>query len=310
MNSDAVSRSSTPSRILLWVRAARAPFLTASLAPALLGAFAARASAGALDYGKLIATLAGVSCIHLGANLANDYYDEKTGCDRRNPEPTPFSGGSRVIQEGLIDPRAIMAVSSLLFAAGAALGLHLNSLVPGNVVLYLCLAGVAGGFLYTALPVKLSYRGLGEIAVFFCFGPLAVTGSYFVQTGSLDYRALLASVPAGLLVLAILLVNEVLDVHWDRRAGKNTVVVRLGRERGYALFLVIYTAAYAYIGAGTISGLYPPAAVVSIVPFALSIRFLLPGRALRDREGNIGASRLTILSQALTVALLALSFLF
>ncbi|MGD9403167.1 MAG: 1,4-dihydroxy-2-naphthoate octaprenyltransferase [bacterium] len=297
------------SKPALWVRASRAPFLSASLVPVLLGAFAAFWRDGSFSAWRLALTLAGIACVHLGANLANDYYDYKTGCDSENPEPTPFSGGSRVIQDGLISSGAIIGASAALSAVGAAIGLYLNSLVPGNGVIMLALAGIAGGFLYTAVPVNLSYRGLGEAVVFFCFGPLLVAGSYMVQAGRLDLWALAVSIPAGLLVLAILLVNEVLDVEWDGRAGKNTVVVWLGRERGYMLFLTAYTAAYVWIGLGIFLKVYQPIASVSAVPLLFATRRLAPGRALGNRPGTIEASRVTILSQAFTILLLSLSYL-
>jgi 1,4-dihydroxy-2-naphthoate octaprenyltransferase len=258
---------------------------------------------------RLLVTLGGVACVHLGANLANEYFDYKTGCDNQNPEPTQFSGGSRVIQDGLVSSRAIIAASAAFFMAGAILGLYLNSLVPGNAVLIIGIAGIAGGLFYTALPVKLSYRGLGEVTVFFCFGPLLVAGSYLVQTGRLDSYAFAVSVPAGLLVLAILLVNEVLDVEWDRKGGKRTLVVALGRERGYRLFLFTYVAAYVYIGIGIALEFYQPVAALSALPLLLGYRQLMPGRALETRESAINASRITIRSQMVTVLLLALSFL-
>jgi 1,4-dihydroxy-2-naphthoate octaprenyltransferase len=294
---------------LVWLRAARAPFLAASSASVLLGAFAAYWKTGLLDALNLAATLAGIACIHLGANLANDYFDETTGCDRVNPEPTPYSGGSRVIQEGLISARAIVAASAGFLLAGLVIGLYINSNVPGNSVLFIGLTGAAGGLLYTAVPVKLSYRGFGEAVVFSCFGPLLVAGSYLVQAGRLDLWIFPASVPAGLLVLAVLLVNEVLDVEWDRLGGKKTVVVLLGRGRGYRFYLGVYAAAYAWIGMGLLLDFYPPAALSALLPFFLSIRRLGPGRALRDRAATIEASRATILSQAASVVLLALAYL-
>lgn len=297
------------SKPALWIRASRAPFLSASLVPVLLGAFAAYWRTGKLSAANLLVTLGGIACVHLGANLANDYFDYVTGCDSENPEPTPFSGGSRVIQDGLVSSRAIITAAITFFVAGALLGFYLNSLVQGNAILWIGLGGIAGGLLYTAVPVKLSYRGLGEVAVFFCFGPLLVAGSYLVQAGRLDFWAFAVSVPAGLLVLAILLVNEVLDVDWDGRAGKNTLVVALGRERGYNLFVIVYVAAYAYIGLGIALELYQPVASVSALPLVFGIRRLAPGRALRDRASTINASRIIILSQAVTVLLLALSFL-
>ncbi len=293
----------------LWLRATRAPFLTASGLPVLLGVFAAYAETGEVSYFRLLLTLLGVLCVHLGANLANDYYDEVTGCDRTNLEPTPFSGGSRVIQDGLIPARTILMMSLIFLAAGLVLGLILNSMIPGNRVLLLGFAGIALAVLYTAVPVKLSYRGVGELAVFAAFGPLEVAGSYLCQTGRIDPRVFALSVPAGLLVLAILLVNEVLDVAGDQLAGKRTLVVALGKERGYRLFLSVYGGAYAWIILGLAGRLYPLWAALAIVPGALFLKDLLPGRALGDRASTIRASAATIRSQVLTTALLAVSFL-
>jgi 1,4-dihydroxy-2-naphthoate octaprenyltransferase len=279
------------------------------MVPVLLGGFAAYYRTGSISPGRLVVTLAGIACVHLGANLANDYFDWKTGCDTQNPEPTPYSGGSRVIQDGLMSSRSILAASVSFFLAGALLGFYLNSLVPGNAVIIIGVIGIAGGLFYTALPVKLSYRGLGEMAVFFCFGPLLVAGSYLVQAGRLDSYIFAVSVPAGLLVLAILLVNEVLDEDWDRKGGKRTLVVTLGRERGYRLFLVAYVTAYVWIGVGIALEFYQPVAAVAALPLLLGYRQLVPGRALASRESAINASKITIRSQMITVLLLSLSFL-
>lgn len=254
-------------------------------------------------------TLGGVLCVHLGANLANDYFDEITGCDRENPEPTPFSGGSRVIQQGLLSARAILAASSVFFLLGLVQGLILNTMVPGNTVILLGLLGILLGVLYTAAPVRLSYRGIGEVAVFAAFGPLVVVGSYLCQTGKLEGFPLKVSVPAGLLVLAILLINEILDLTWDERAGKRTIMVILGAGRGYRVFLLAYLGAYAWVAVGIIRGFYTPGAAVAFLPLVLFLKPLIPGRALRERTDTIKASRVTILSHTLTTGLLALSYL-
>jgi 1,4-dihydroxy-2-naphthoate octaprenyltransferase len=136
-----------------------------------------------------------------------------------------------------------------------------------------------------------------------------VAGSYLVQAGRLDSYIFAVSVPAGLLVLAILLVNEVLDEDWDRKGGKRTLVVALGRERGYRLFLVAYVTAYVWIGVGIALEFYQPVAAVAALPLLLGYRQLVPGRALASRESAINASKITIRSQMITVLLLSLSFL-
>jgi 1,4-dihydroxy-2-naphthoate octaprenyltransferase len=301
--------SGTISGLKLWLFALRAPFLTASAIPVLVGTAAAFWAERVFEPLRLALALGGVVALHLGANLANDYFDYVTGCDQMNPEPTPFSGGSRVIQNRLIASRSILAVSLTFFAIGGALGLILNAMVPGNRVLYLGIAGLAGGLLYSAAPAKLSYRGIGEIVVFALFGPLAVAGAYLSQTGRLAGLPFAVSMPCGLLVLAILLVNEVLDARWDLEAGKRTVVARLGARRGYLVYLAAYFGAYAWLAGGLLARIYSPAACLAFIPAVLSVRHLLPARALSDRAATVNASRLTVISHTATGCLIAASYL-
>jgi 1,4-dihydroxy-2-naphthoate octaprenyltransferase len=296
-------------RASIWIRALRAPFLTASAIPVVVGTTAALWSTGDFYLGRFVAALLGVVSLHLGANIANDYFDHLTGCDQLNPEPTPYSGGSRMIERGLVSARATLAASLAFFGIGTGLGLWLVSVVGGNAVLWLGAAGLAGGLLYSAVPVKLSYRGLGEAAVFVLFGPLAVAGAYLCQTGRIDLFPVLASLPCGLLVLAILLVNEVLDWRWDGLAGKRTVVVRLGERRGYLLFLLVYFSAYAWLLEGIVLGIYAWPAAIGLAPAAIAARQLAPGRALASRAATINASRVTVLSHTLTGAVIAASYL-
>jgi 1,4-dihydroxy-2-naphthoate octaprenyltransferase len=310
MSSDIAHTGGVSSRFRAWLFSLRAPFLTVSGIPVFVGALAAFHRTGNLSLGRLGLTLGGVLCVHLGANLANDYYDEVTGCDRLNPDPTPFSGGSRVIQQGLLPARVVLVSAICFFALGLVQGFRLNHMLPGNQVIAVGVIGALCGFLYTAVPFKLSYRGLGEVLVFIAFGPLLVTGSYLCQTGNIDSFAVLVSGPTGLLVVAILLVNEVLDCEWDRRAGKRTLVVILGVRRGYVLYLAVFAGAYVWLAVGLLSGWFRPLAAIAFLPLVLFMRHLLPGRALGDRAGTINASRLTILSHTITISILALTYLF
>ena len=112
--------------------------------------------------------------------MANDYFDHLSGCDEANPDPTPFSGGSRMIQNGLITPKRILYAALITFAIGGGIGLYLNYLSGKNVILIIGLIGLFLAFFYTANPFKIVYRTFGEIAVGIGFGPLIVMGSYFV----------------------------------------------------------------------------------------------------------------------------------
>ena len=313
MSSDgATGGQGLKAKFSIWIRALRAPFLTASALPVFVGASAAYWKTGILAWDRLAAAVGGAVCLHLGANLANDYFDYRSGCDDANPEPTPFSGGSRVIQHGLISERALVAASCVFLALGVLQGLWLFARLGGTgsagTVLWLGLAGLAGGVAYSAGPLRLSYRGAGEAVVFLLFGPLAVAGGYVSQAAVLSPLAWLVSVPAGLLVLAILLVNEVLDVRWDGVAGKRTLVVRLGRQRGYDFYLAAYLGAYVWLGAGIVLGIYPLPALAALVPL-VAARRLAPCIALADRASTVRASAITAVSHTLSAALVAVSFL-
>ncbi len=307
--SSEVALEKSSRRIRAWVVSLRAPFLTASALPALVGAFAAYWKTGSFSVPRFLLSFFGVLFIHLGANLANDFFDDLSGCDRINQQPTPFSGGSRVIQQNLL-PRSVVLFSSLVFlVAGTAQGLVLNNLLPGNIILKLGLIGLALGFLYTAPPLKLSYRGLGELGVLIAFGPLLVLGTFASQTGFLDRFAVLAGLPAGLLVASILLINEVLDEKWDRLAGKRNLVVLIGHRAGFRVYLVSFLAAYVAIAIGIGVGVFPHLAFLGFLPL-LAYFMAFPRKAVfGDKQALIKLSAMTIASQTASTGLVALSYL-
>lgn len=294
-------------RFLAWLQSLRAPFLLASLLPAFLGATEAYRRGGSIDINRLLLTLSCVACIHLAANLANDYFDEKTNCDRINIEPTPFSGGSRVIQRGSLSSRAV-GVSSAGFAIlGCIQGLWLLREVP---LVWLVLIGALGlfcGFGYSAPPIKASYRGFGEVLVLVGFGPLTVAAGYGCQTGSLDIDLLYLGLPAGLLVLSILLVNEVIDIKWDDLAGKRTSVVILGRQRGFALYVSSYIGAYLLLAVWLAREDLPKIAVMSFLPLLLTIPRFLKVSAIGVKSELIKLSGLTMLSNLVTIGWMAVA---
>ena len=230
----------------LFFRVTRLPFLIATVVPTLLGA-AVAAYHGIFDPLLFILTLIGVAAIHLGLNMANDYYDTKLGADNVNTTPTPFSGGSRALQYGLITPSAAVAMFSSFYALGLGIGLYLaitRGLVP---ILSLMLLGFILSFFYTAPPLKLAYRGVGEIAVGVGFGPVIVLGSYYVQTQGFHIAPLLASLPVGILIALILYANEIPDKRADALAGKRTLVVRLDDQTVMKLYKALIALVYAII---------------------------------------------------------------
>jgi 1,4-dihydroxy-2-naphthoate octaprenyltransferase len=232
-------------RIVLWTQALRAPFFTASAMSVVVGSAAAWWAGAEVSWPLFAVTVIGVVALHAGANLTNDYYDHVSGNDAANRFYGPFSGGSRFIQDAVMPPRQYLRGAYIAFGVAIACGCAVYIEVGGWKVIALGLAGLFGGYLYTAPSLKFAYRGLGEIIVGLVFGPLATMGSYAVQAGAIGPKAFWSGVPVGLLVGLILIVNEVPDYEADKAAGKKTLVVRLGRSAGAGLAGVLYGATYA-----------------------------------------------------------------
>src|SRR3989338_9956599 len=223
----------------LMSRAFRIPFFTATIIPVAFGSIAAWHDANHFSWPRFFLAMIGAILIHAGTNTANDYFDHISGADQANPNPTPFSGGSRVIQEGLIPAKKILLMSLSCFALGSAIGLYLNHLVGGNVILILGAIGVFLGIFYSAKPFRIGYGTFGELAVCIGFGPLMVMGAYYVQAKTLPMSAFLISIPIGILIALVLCINEFPDYDGDKAAGKRTLVVILGKKNAALLYHIL-----------------------------------------------------------------------
>ncbi|MFW9836112.1 MAG: 1,4-dihydroxy-2-naphthoate octaprenyltransferase [Candidatus Thorarchaeota archaeon] len=230
-----------PSRFRIWLAEMRAPFLTAAIVPVILGTCVAWASSGVFLLDVFLLTLIAGVFIHIGVNVANDYYDHKSGTDDINVDYVrPFTGGSRMIQRGWMTPREVFTESMVFFILGGGIGIYL-AYTRGVEVLILGIIGVGSGFFYTAPPFRFVSRGYGEVFIGLDFGVLMTLGAYFVQTQVLAWEAVWPSIPVAILITAVLYINEFPDHDADRDAGKRTIVVRLGRKlaaKGYAVLMV------------------------------------------------------------------------
>lgn len=210
-------------RLLLLSRAVRAPFLLATVIPVTLGAAVAMAETHRLSPSLLLLSLVGCVALHAGANAANDYYDWLSGADTAH-DPWKYSGGSQVLQSGSLTPRQVRRIYHSLYMVALLVGIYIAWQV-GLTALLIGLVGLALGHWYTAPPMAFSYHGLGEVVTGLTFGPLVVSGSYFVQAGRLGWRPVLVSLPVGLLITAVLYINEFPDLRRDAWAGKSNWVV-------------------------------------------------------------------------------------
>jgi len=288
----------------------RAEFLTASVMPVVVSALIARHETGLFDPLLFALTLAGAVFLHLGTNVANDYYDNRSGTDVVNRDfVRPFTGGSRLIQEGLITPRAVLTLAIVLFAAGAAVGVVLTALA-GPVILLLAAAGIVSGYFYTAPPFKFAHRGFGEFLVGLNFGLLIFIGTYYVQARTVSAGCIVASLPLTLLVTAIILINEFQDSAADALVGKRTLVVRTGNRSAVWVFGAVAAAAYAPIAAGTVLRIMPPPTLIGLATLPLMAKAVLTARSSYDAPQRLTpANALTITSHLLTGILLAVGYL-
>ncbi|MGH2681747.1 MAG: prenyltransferase [Actinomycetota bacterium] len=255
----------------LALRTTRAPFLSATVIPVLLGvAVAAREGGWSLWLAAL--TLLGASCIHLALNVANDVFDTMSGTDPANTRPTQFSGGSRVIHYGLVSLRGAAILSAALYVVGIGIGLYLAWLRGFWALFWLGAAGVAISVIYTAPPIRLVHRGLGEIAVALGFGPIMLLGSYFVQAQRFSLEALWLSLPVAILISLVLYVNEIPDREGDAATGKRTLPVRWSKETVIRAYAVASAAAYALIGLGAVLRILPWTTLIALATMPLAVR--------------------------------------
>ncbi len=247
--------------------------LTASLVSVLLGGALAISATGTLDFGLFALTLVAALLVQVGTNMINDWKDAERDGENR-AALRPFSGGSRVIQLGLVSRAEMGFWGMTLSLVAAVIGIYLL-VVSGWGLLPLILYGLAAGIFYTGVEGKFSFinlaPGIGEILIATTYGLGITLGTYFVQTGSYSWQALLLALPVALLVTNVLLINSFGDAESDAKTRKRTLVVRLGTRRAKNVMLILFAVAYALVALLPLLGLAPFAIYFTFLslPFAL-----------------------------------------
>ena len=299
----------------LYLRAVRAPFFTATIAPVALGGAVAYFNIGSFDWRMFWWTLLGAILAHAGTNVANDYSDHVTRNDEVNKLFSPFNGGSRMIQAGLMSPAKVFALSLTLLAGVIYIGLHLNTQLHGapfklSPLLWFGVAGVALGIFYSGGPLRLSYRGFGDLCVMLGFGPVMALGAHYVPTQALtpatDWNyltVLLASVPVAILVGLILFVNGFQDYKADREVGKRTWIVRTAEgsdiaeySKPFTIYRALLYLTFIYIFALGVAGVVnvdfsTPWVVIALIPFLLARKAISLGEEWLERWAESDADR-------------------
>jgi len=258
-----------------WFLAMRVPFLTASISPVLLGGAIAWSTQHQFSWALLLLTMLAGGLLHLGVNVINDYFDHVSGNDDLNTEfIRPFSGGSRVIQMGLLSPLEMLVGAAVLFGLASAIGLCLAA-VTGPLLLAFGAAGLLSGIFYVGKPFNWGSHGIGEILVGLNFGTLMTLGAYFVQTERVDWTPVIAAVPLAFLIAAVLYVNEFPDFAADKAVGKRTWVVRLGRPKAAYVYAAMMAIPYVWVLVFVAAGSLPLPTLLPLLTLPLAVRAAL-----------------------------------
>ena len=304
--------SNKPNIAYRWLRAIGffRGFLLVSFMPVSLGIALAYWHSGELSWPRALMVLLGTWFYHMGANLLNDYYDHVSGTDDINQVRTPYSGGTRVIQENLLPPRAILIVG----CAAYVIGFHIFALLTiatGFPILVLAIIGAASGIFYSVKPIWLAYRGFGEVILGLNFGPFLVLTAYYAQAKSFSVAALLGGMILGLFATAIISINEIPDWQADHDSGKRNLLVRYGREFIVRLWAICLWAAMVLIFVGAITPIFPWRTLLALLPF-IPI-YLITNNSIPETTSLNGVTsrcRGTILIEISTWALLMIALLF
>lgn len=250
----------------VWFQATRPFSLTASVLPVVIGAMLAATFDGPVGWPLFPLIVACSLLFHIGTNMVSDYFDYNKGVDRDETY-----GSSRVLTEGLLNPRQLLAAGIILFAVGFSLGLLLVA-VRGWPIFILGVIGLLGGWFYTGGPVAYKYVALGDVLVFILMGPLMVIGSYFALTGSFSLTVLYASLPVGCLVAAILHANNLRDIPHDAKANIRTMAMVLGVPAAKAIYVGLVAGAYLVVAVMVLAKLVTPLALVVLFTLPLAMR--------------------------------------
>ncbi len=271
-----MSQAAPPSPLKIWFLAARPRTLPAAIAPVLVGCALAKQLNDKFSVLAFLATALGSLLIQIGTNLANDYSDARRGADTEER-----LGPVRVTAGGLVPPKQVLKATWMTFALAFFVGLYLVS-ISGWPLLIVGLVSILAGFLYTGGPRPYGYEGLGEVFVFVFFGLVSVAGTFYVQTVTIEWEAIALAVPVGLLSAAILMVNNVRDMDTDKKAGKRTLAVRLGRDRTRLMYASTVLVAFPLAFIPWLAGSLGPGLLLVLLALPLTVKPIKTVRSAVD----------------------------
>jgi 1,4-dihydroxy-2-naphthoate polyprenyltransferase len=257
--------------ILSWWQASRYHFVPPSIFPAAIGTIVAWSSFHSFSLYYFALVLIGVTLNHVALNMTDDYFDYKHAVDNTQPgEKNPYTGGSGTLTSNLIQPKKMFMVFSLLYVLVFILGFYL-AFQRGLLVLAFGLFGVFWSIFYTSPPIQFAHHGLGELGLRINFGPIIGLGAFFVQAQQVSIEAFLATLPCGIMLFSMIIINEIPDITEDRLAGKLTLVARFGKKAGAQIYLISWIATYSVILLSVLFSILPWPVLLSFISLPLVI---------------------------------------
>jgi len=285
------------SHIKVWILAIRPKTLTAAVTPVIVGSSLA-ISENRFKWLPALAALLAALLLQIGSNVANDLFDYLHGVDEGER-----SGPLRVTQAGLITITELKNGLFIIFAAAIIVGIYLT-IVGGWLILIIGVAAIISAIAYSAGPFPLGYHALGDLFVFLFFGLFAVCGTYFLQTGYISMQAVLLAVSVGLLIDNILIVNNYRDFDGDKKSGKKTLAVVIGKNLTKFQYLLNFLLAYVVVLVLVIKGFVPRLTLLSLLSLPMVVRLI---KELFEETGE--RLNITLAKTGKTAFIFALLFL-
>jgi 1,4-dihydroxy-2-naphthoate octaprenyltransferase len=260
-------------QILIWISALRLQFLLAAPIPQVfIGASVAWYFKGIFDPLLFILAMLGSTLAYLGCFGINEYFDYKSKADVFAQKfKTPFSGGSGTLPLGLLKPTKVYRYSIVILGLGTLIAAYLTFSVGPMLILFAIIA-ITGACFYTAPPLRLSYKGMGEFLTGIYCGPIVVLGTYYVLTKEFAFEPILSAVPVGIFVTAILWINEIPDYLSDKQAGKRTLIVKLGKKYAVRIYPLLLMVAYILLILNAVSKIAPLSSCFTLMTLPLAIK--------------------------------------
>lgn len=286
-----------------WLIVIRAPFLLLSLVLAFLGTSIAWYE-GSFHFGYALLASFGLLLAHISVDAINDYFDYKSGLDKII-DRTPFSGGSGAITTGLITLKQALILGTTTLILIIPIGIFF-SIVQGWQLLPLIIVAALSIVLYTNFILKMGWPewvpGLG-------LGILPIMGLYFIQTGEYTLSAFIASVPSGILVHNLLLLNEFPDADADRQFGRRTLPIAIGKSKAAIFYSLMTAAVYLWIIGSVVAGVMPVYCLIALLTIPIAIKAVRGAMQYKYRSKIIPAMANNVMVVLLTQLLLGIGFI-